>query len=338
MLNTIMKSDKLNKFIARSHAVHGDKYDYTNVVYVDVDTKVEIKCVQHNHTFWQSPYNHANGRLGCVHCFNALKRQNYSQSQEEFITKSVCVHGDKYDYSLVEYVNNATKVKLKCDVHGVFEISPSNHYHGKQGCSKCGRLNSARSRSTPQQVWINKASQLHKNYYDYSQVKYVNGTTKVTIICPEHGSFKSTPGDHLYSAAGCPTCNSSKGEKLVENLLISLNITYVKQYSFAKCRNKFPLKFDFWLPDYNMCIEYQGKQHYEPVQFSKGHTTYLEDFERGKINDQIKQDYCANNNITLIEVPHDQEAIYLDQIRYLLDHKSQSSDLQSIQKLVDQIA
>lgn len=333
-----MKSDKLNKFIARSQEIHGDKYDYSNVVYTDVDTKVEIKCVQHNHTFWQSPYNHANGRLGCVHCFNTLKRQNHAQTKEEFITKAVNVHGDKYDYSLVEYVNNATKVKLICEAHGVFEISPINHYHGKQGCRQCGRLSSARSRSASQQDWINKVNQIHNGYYDYSQVNYVNGATKVTIVCPHHGPFKSTPSDHQFSKAGCPTCKASKGEKLVENLLTSLNIKYEKQYSFTECCNKFPLKFDFWLPAYNMCIEYQGRQHYEPVQFSKGHTTYLEDFEQGQINDQIKRDYCANNNIRLIEVPHDQEVIYLDMIKSLLDHKSQSSDLQSIQKLVDPIA
>ena len=117
---------------------------------------------------------------------------------EEFIARAKQVHGDKYDYSLVEYVNAHTKIKIICPVHGVFEQTPDGHL--KHGCSKCSgnaKMNTV--------LFIEKAKQVHGNKYDYSKVVYKNTSTKVCIICPEHGEFWQTPNSHL-NGAGCNQC------------------------------------------------------------------------------------------------------------------------------------
>jgi len=118
---------------------------------------------------------------------------------EQFIEKAKAVHGDKYDYSLVDYKNAKTKVKIICSIHGVFEQIPYNHLQGK----KCFECNGSKKTTTKQ--FIEKAKVIHGDKYDYRQVKYNNRHNKVKIVCPEHGPFEQTPGCHL-NGNGCPKC------------------------------------------------------------------------------------------------------------------------------------
>ena len=105
---------------------------------------------------------------------------------EEFIKKAREVHGDKYDYSKVEYVNNSTPVVIVCPEHGDFEQSPNNHFNGN-GCPKCARATQSARQAMSQEVWIERAKRIHQNKYDYSKVEYVNNHTPISIICPIHG-------------------------------------------------------------------------------------------------------------------------------------------------------
>ncbi len=121
-------------------------------------------------------------------------------SGEEFILKAQVIHNNKYDYSLVEYVNTSTKVKLICKEHGIFDQTPNNHISLHQGCPKCvGRL-----RSTEDFVY--NANKVHNHRYDYSLVNYTTATTKITIICLVHGEFRQTPNNHVSLRQGCPIC------------------------------------------------------------------------------------------------------------------------------------
>lgn len=131
-------------------------------------------------------------------------------TQEEFIRRAKGIHGDKYDYSKVEYVNSETKVTLICPVHGEFLVRPSDHIHSKIGCVKC----SGRYRNTKSE-FIEKARKIYGDKYDYSNVEYVNSKTKVCIICheksvlgEEHGEFWQRPNDHL-SGYSCPKCGKN---------------------------------------------------------------------------------------------------------------------------------
>jgi predicted nucleic acid-binding Zn-ribbon protein len=130
-------------------------------------------------------------------------------TKEEFIEKARKIHGNFYDYSKVDYINNKTKVTIICPIHGKFEQSPNNHLKG-QGCPKCGIQKNALSRTLTAKEFVEKAKEVHQNKYDYSKVDYINNHTKVEIICPIHGSFWQQPKNHLVGK-GCPKCGVKSG-------------------------------------------------------------------------------------------------------------------------------
>lgn len=191
-----------HEFIVRSKTIHGDKYDYSKVVYKNNLTKVCIICPEHGE-FEQTPKRHLR-RQGCPEC-GKLKK-GVRVTTEEFIEKATQVHGDKYDYSQVQYIDSETKVKIICPIHGEFWQTPHNHLQG-QGCIKCGG-----KLCFSKEDFISLAETKHGNKYDYSQVEYVNTSTKVCIICPEHGEFWQTPNDHL-NGKGCPECGKESSIK-----------------------------------------------------------------------------------------------------------------------------
>ena len=122
-------------FIQKAKSVHGDKYDYSKVNYVNAHTKVTIGC--HLHGDWDTlPCNHTTRKSGCPKCRN----ESNKLTTEEFIEKAKQVHGDKYDYSLVEYVNPQTRVEIICPVHGSFLQLPTVHRQSGSGCSSCAKF------------------------------------------------------------------------------------------------------------------------------------------------------------------------------------------------------
>ena len=121
--------DRRSKFISKSTQLHGSKYDYSKVEYVNNHTKVTIICPEHGE-FSMSPDSHSQGR-GCQKC-----GKNYRYTTAEIIAEFRKVHGDRYDYSKVEYVNSKTAVIVICGAHGEFLQSPTKH-KGGQGCPQC---------------------------------------------------------------------------------------------------------------------------------------------------------------------------------------------------------
>ena len=176
--------------------VHGNKYDYSLVNYKSMNTKIKIICPEHG-VFEQYLYSHRKG-YGCPYCSKCKK-----STTEEFIKKSKKIHGDKYDYSLVNYKSMTTKVKIICPKHGVFEQLPSNHIYYDSGCLKCV------GRNKTNEELILELKNVQGNRYDYSLVNYVDFDTKVKIICPLHGVFEQ----HFYShrrGYGCPNCSRNE--------------------------------------------------------------------------------------------------------------------------------
>ena len=141
----------------------------------------------------------------------------------------------------------------------------------------------------------------HGNKYDYSLVIYVNADTKVKIICPEHGIFEQRSSSHI-NGSGCPMCNDSKGEKEISLLLDNMNIKYERQKKFDDCIDNKKLPFDFYLIDYDICIEFDGMQHFKPIEYFGG----LKTLEIVKRHDDIKNKFCENNNIRLIRIKYNQ--------------------------------
>ena len=186
-----MKRLTQQEFIEKARLVHNDKYDYSKVEYKNNRTKICIICPEHGE-FWQLPASHLRG-IGCNKCGGTGKL-----TTAEFIEKAKQVHGDKYDYSKTEYIDSHTKVSIICPEHGEFFQTPNNHLNGN-ACPKCSRPNFG----IGTKEWIEKAKQVHGDDYDYSKTIYVDSTTKVCIICPEHGEFWQRPVDHLHNQ-GCP--------------------------------------------------------------------------------------------------------------------------------------
>ena len=178
------KMNKLETFIAKSHKIHGYKYDYSKVNYTNCKEKVCIICHEHGE-FWQTPDSHIQGH-GCPKC-----NKSYKLDTKNFIKKAEKIVKEKYGYSKVKYINTITlRFVVSCPEHGEFWQRPNGHLNGK-GCSKCAGKNKTT------EEFIKEAVKLQGLKYDYSKIKYINATTKVCIICPEHGEFWQTPNDPL---------------------------------------------------------------------------------------------------------------------------------------------
>lgn len=126
---------------------------------------------------------------------------------QEFITKAKSIHGDKFDYSLVEYISSNTPVTIICPIHGKFTMRPNLHLTSNYGCGRCGESNKGKWKTLSTKDFISKAIAIHGEKYDYSKVHYVDTYVKVCIICPTHGDFLQRPNDHL-DGHGCKFCRN----------------------------------------------------------------------------------------------------------------------------------
>ena len=224
-------------------------------------------------------------------------------TKKEFIHKAKNIHLINYDYSLVEYKNAKTKVKIICPIHEIFEQTPDSHLRGN-GCPKCGLEKSSKKQRMSYEKFIEKAKIIHGDRYDYSLVEYINAKTKIKIICPIHGIFEQIPDNHTTKKYGCPFCRESQGEKEIAKILTEMNISFERQKKFKDCKNKQCLPFDFYIPKYNICIEYQGVQHFKVDGFIN--RTEEELLLRNHL-DKIKYDYCVNNHINILFINYDDE-------------------------------
>jgi hypothetical protein len=185
------------EFIQKAIAVHGNKYNYSKVRYVDSHTKVIIICPEHGE-FKMKPNGHLSGQ-GCRDCHLKRRADMNRLSTEEFIARAKAVHGDRYDYSKSVYHHNFENLIITCLIHGDFLQKPTHHLRG-QGCRDC----SGKKQLTTEE-FIARAREVHGDKYDYSMVEYVGMHSEVIIICSKHGDFLQTPHTHL-KGAGCGKC------------------------------------------------------------------------------------------------------------------------------------
>ena len=275
----------INEVIEKFREVHGNKYIYSEVKYIDTHTKVKIICPIHGE-FEQTPLNHSQGH-GCPKCC----KTGVKLAIEKFIEKTKEVHGDKYDISKVVYKNANTKVCVICPTHGEFWVKSSDFLNG-HGCKKCADLKKGMYQIGNNESFIKKARVVHGDKYIYTETTYKNNRVKVCIICPKHGKFWQTPHNHL-NGDGCPICKSSKLELEVKSFLDLNSIEYIQQY-----KNKWLGKqsLDFYLPKYNVGIECQGVQHFKPIDYFGGEKSFLMTNKR----DAKKMIKCKENGINLL--------------------------------------
>lgn len=300
LCSTIRISKKLslgsNKAINDFKLIHGNKYDYSKVNYINAHTKVIIICKLHGE-FRQVPTSHVNG-AGCRKCYNIL-----NLSPDNFVLKAREVHGDRYDYSKTNFINSRTKVTIVCKMHGNFLQGPINHIR-QEGCPQCNK-----SFKISKDNFIKRSNKIHSFKYDYSKTIVDGAKNIVAIICPTHGIFKRTVSSHLQGY-GCRWClkTKSKGEILIASYLKLINARFEEEFRIKDCKNKHTLPFDFAIFDENnnlQClIEYQGIHHYEVSKRSKDENKNRLNYLKRQFHDLIKHNYCIKNNIKLIQIPY----------------------------------
>ena len=185
----------IDLFIECAKQRHGDKYDYSKVIYKNSITPVKIVCPIHG-VFEQKPVNHLR-RSGCPKCVPSWS------DTDEFIKKAQKIHGDKYDYSKVNYKDNQTGVCIICPEHGEFMQTPQSHLSGS-GCQQCARQKIGDRNRLTSDEFILKAKEIHGDKYDYSRINYKTNLYPIKIICKKHGEFEQIPNNHLITLRKFP--------------------------------------------------------------------------------------------------------------------------------------
>lgn len=274
-----------------------------NIIYIDgyktVRNKVKCKC-KIDGTEWESyPSNLLNKSAGCPQC--RRPSQTKPQSREQFIAKLKKIH--PHIIMISEYVNARTPSKFKCDIcNHTWSARPYNFISG-YGCPSCSSTSAGLKRRTK-----NKREQVERLNPNI-EFLYVPERTvdKCKCKCKICGNVWQTNFHNLTNPCnhtGCPRCKSSAGEKRIELILIKLGVEYEKQKRFADCKDIQELPFDFFLSKHNIAIEFDGRQHYELVPWTKNAQTNEDEFKKTKRHDFIKTQYCEKNNITLIRIPY----------------------------------
>ena len=349
-----MKKMTTEEFVQRARKIHGNKYDYskTNLNERDEKGRVIIICPKHGE-FKQTPSAHLSGRK-CNKC----ARPSYDT--DSFIECAKKRHGDRYDYSKVKYLTTKTPVTIVCPVHGDFETTPNMHLDGV-GCPKCANKYGGKNGSYTTEEFIAIAKEKYGDRFEYSKTnlnepdkdgcititckdiaidgkeygdykvkpksfifrgfnhkkyttelfirlaKYVhcerytyektdldnriNG--KVIVTCPEHGDFLINPSCHL-KGDGCILCHNKKEALLYAHLLKEYPTLLIEKQKRFKWLKKQSL--DFFIPDLNIGIEYQGRQHFEPVGKFGGESEFKKTTER----DLKKFNLCKEHGIKVL--------------------------------------
>jgi len=295
-------SKKTNEqFIGEAKEMHGDKYDYSLVEYESANKYIKIKCKIHD-IFEQYPSSHLNGS-GCPKCIGRDK------TTEEFIQEALKVHGDKYDYSLVEYKKGKEYVKIICKIHGQYEQTPDSHIRGKSGCPKC----IGRNKTTEE--FIELAKNMHGDKYDYSLTEYKKGINKVKIICKSHGQFEQIPHKHIIGH-GCPKCINRYSKISIEWLKYiekrdEIKIVHAEnegEYSIRNENNTGYISADGYCKETNTWYEFFGcVYHCNPKKFKENDINFLGKKAKNIWEyDKKRKDFIISNGYNYVSIWEDE--------------------------------
>lgn len=300
--------DVIDKF----KSVHESMYDYSLVDYQGDSKKVKIICKIHG-TFEQQPGAHGRQKQGCPHCAKeetVTRNKTLSVGNAKFVERIEQVFGkDAFDYSKLNYESAHKDVTLICKKCGNIEIKDPKSFYLGYGCLKC-RVKQRNPKQITKEQFLERAIKIHGERCNYSKIEYKSIYDEVEIICLKHGSFYQKPAIHLYAKSNCPECKVTRGEESISQCLNNKGIQYIFQYK-VKIGNSYHY-YDFYLPDHNIMIEFNGMQHYKPIKFFGGREAY----EYLQIRDKIKKQYCLENQIKLLTFKYDE----LNQIELLLNN------------------
>ena len=257
--------------------------------------KVKCKCAIDGYEWETKPHSLLQNH-GCPECARKLQnRRNYN----EFLTELKKIQPNIIPIG--KFTSSKDKTLFKCKICG-YEWETQAYIplvRNGYGCPKCKN----HAALTEQDI----KNRLKENNPEIEYVKGFNGVLKhATFKCKTCGCEWETFVTSVLYGRGCPHCKISKGEKRIKIYLEKMGLKYEYQFAFLDCCNIKPLPFDFYLPEYNTCIEYDGVQHFEPTRFNKKMTIEEanDNFVQQKFRDGIKNSYCKNNNIKLLRIPY----------------------------------
>jgi hypothetical protein len=264
----------------------GNKKKETRITVKDIDGYFYDKSVSN---IYQDE-----GKRGFVSSSNPYSLKNISQWLLKNNKNFTLLKNNKY-------VNNTLKLNFICKICSSIFYCNWNGIKDNQGCPYCcGRKVNDTNSLANKYPFLLKEWDYNKNL-NITPFEITPGSgKKVWWICSKGHSWNSVVGSRTKQNTGCPRCNISKGELKISKLLNNLNLYYIKEYRFIDCKNIACLPFDFYLPEYNLCIEYQGEQHYHSFDFFGGKKALKELKKR----DRIKKKYCKNNNINFLEISY----------------------------------
>lgn len=279
-------------FIARAKEVHGDRYDYSQTVYTPGHKPtVKIRCLEHGE-FEQRYDQHLSGK-GCSECGKLLSQEihkNRRSSKEAFIEKAKLVHGDKYDYSKVDYINARTRIEIVCKKHGSFLVFPSQHLLRGKGvnCRKCSVEMQTENKKLTHEEFMYRAVKAGTGL-DLTKIVYINKNTDIVLSCKKHGEFTKKPYGLIHGKNGCPKCKNidSKPELEIKAFIESLGL-HTQTITIER------KQVDIYIPSLKIGIEFDGLYwHSETKGKSKEY----------HIN---KTRLCEDNGVRLIHIFEDE--------------------------------
>lgn len=274
-------------FLEKARKLHPD-YSFEKIKYINARTKVEIIC-SNGHTFWMTPDNFLRGH-SCPYCQHLI-----SYTPQEVKEKIA----GQYTFRNLNFKNNKSEVILICPKHGEFSIKVFRIMQGF-GCQTCARQKGQKSKNNEE--YISQLKEKHLDLiYDLSKVNYVNAKTKIILICKKcNKEFLHNPRSILNNfARACPFCHYFLGEEIIKNILTQNKIVFQTQYHFRGTKIS-RLSFDFFIPSRDILIEYNGAQHYKPIEKWGGEKR----FEKQKFNDKRKEEFCKQHNLKLLIISY----------------------------------
>ena len=270
-------------------------YELLSTEYVNKNTKLEYICPEgHKHSISWDNFSH--GRR-CPECAMKIRKSKLKIPYDE-IKQAFELEG--YILLSTEYINNSSQLEYICPKGHKYSTNWDNFKQGRR-CPECG-IETVKSKLKLSYDEVRQG--FEKEGYILLSTKYIKNTSKLKVQCPKGHEYEVSWG-HFNEGKRCPVCNSSKGEKRISLFLKENNINYEVQKLFKECSYKRMLPFDFYLPDHNICIEYDGQQHYDIIDFSgKNQKRAEEQFKQTQKKDNIKTQYCLDNNIKLIRIPY----------------------------------
>jgi len=302
-----MRIEDIKYFIGRVESIFGNIFDFSKTEYVNREVALMLICKKCKCEFETKPRHIYYISTPCPKCRQVKISKKNTLNTQEFTAKALKIHGNKYNYSKVKYKNCSIPVKIWCnECEKYFWQKPKYHLQGS-GCQICKSKATSSRLQLSTYDFICNAKKLHNEDYCYDDTNYVNARTKVKIKCNKCANFLWIRPDAHVSGGGCSCSGESIGEKCVKNYLKSHKINFIRNKKFDGCKRIRKLSYDFYLPYFNILIEYDGRQHFYPFFCDKiDEDKSKEVLALQKESDEIKTKFANGRGMKLIRIKYTQ--------------------------------